>query len=156
VESEASINPALATLEVLVGTWEMELFGVSFLPDPDTRVPGFISFEWIERGAALVMRQGDAASWIIGRDDADEHFCVLYADARGVSRVYGMSLNQNTWKLWRRTPEFSQRFEAELSADRNVITGQWKKSFDGGQKWEHDFHVNYTRSSPRNHQPTAR
>jgi hypothetical protein len=155
VESVTSINPALVALEVFVGTWEMELCDASFLPHPDTKVQGLISFEWIERGAALAMRQGDAASWIIGRDDAGEDFCVLYADGRGVSRVYTMSLSQNTWKLWRRTPEFSQRFEAELSADRNVLAGQWKKSFDGGQTWEHDFNVNYTRSSPANRETTA-
>ena len=91
----------------------------------------------------------------MGRDDAGEGFCVLYADGRGVSRVYGMSCSQNTWKLWRRTPVFSQRFDAEVSADHNVFTGQWNKSFDGGQTWEHDFKVTCTRSSPANHEPTA-
>ena len=75
-------NPALAQLEFLVGTWEMELSEASFLPAPDARVHGSVTFDWIEEGAALVMRMGDAATptatWITGRDDAEPDYHVLY------------------------------------------------------------------------------
>ncbi len=87
-------NPALADLRFLVGAWDMELSEASFLPDPGAKVHGSVTFEWIEQGAALVMRMGDAAptaTWIFGRDDAEPGYHVLYADDRGVSRVYRMA-----------------------------------------------------------------
>ncbi len=40
------------------------------LPDPDAKMHGPVVFEWIEQGAALAMRMGDAATWIFGRDDS--------------------------------------------------------------------------------------
>lgn len=51
-------NPALSPLQFLVGAWDMELSGAAFLPDPDASVHGPVTFEWIEQGAALVMRMG--------------------------------------------------------------------------------------------------
>jgi hypothetical protein len=138
-------NPALADVQFLAGTWEMELSDASFLPDPDAKVNGSVTFEWIEHGAALVMRMGDAASWIIGRDDSEPDYQVLYADDRGVSRIYGMSFRDGSWRLWRDAPEFSQRFEAVVAADQAEINGAWKKSVDGGTTWEHDFKVRYCR-----------
>jgi hypothetical protein len=146
------INPALADLLFLVGGWEMELSAASFLPDPDAKVRAPATFEWIERGAALVMRMGDAATptatWIIGRDESEPDYHVLYADDRGVSRIYRMSFSDGTWRMWRDTPEFSQRFNVEANRERTQITGSWQKSLDGGATWEHDFNVSYTRVSP--------
>ena len=142
-------NPGLDQLRFLVGGWDMELSEASFLPDPGATLRGSVTFEWIERGAALVMRMGDAATptatWIIGRDDAEPGYHVLYADDRGVSRVYRMSLADGTWRIWRDNPEFSQRFEAEVSAGQSEIDGSWEKSADGGTTWEHDFTIRYTR-----------
>jgi hypothetical protein len=37
------------------------------------------------------------ATWIIGRNDAEPGYQVLYADDRGTSRVYRMSLGEGTW-----------------------------------------------------------
>jgi hypothetical protein len=141
-----SANPALAELRFLVGAWDMELSRASFLADPEAVVNGTVTFDWIEDGAALVMRMGDAATWIIGRDDSEPDYNVLFADDRGVSRVYRMSFKDQTWKLWRNTPEFSQRFEAEVSSDPTEIRGHWEKSLDGGTTWEHDFNVRYSRA----------
>jgi hypothetical protein len=145
----ATTNPALAHLRFLVGPWDMELSDASFLPDPDAKVHAPVIFEWIEQGAALVMRMGDAttptATWIIGRDESEADYRVLYADDRGVSRIYGMTLSESTWRMWRDTPEFSQRFDADVSADQTEITGTWRKSSDGGATWEHDFNVGYRR-----------
>ena len=145
-----TVNPALDELRFLVGGWDMELSEASFLPDPDAKLRGSVTFEWLEQGAALVMRMGGAtapgATWIIGRDDAEPDYQVLYADDRGISRVYQMSLGDGTWRIWRDAPEFFQRFEAEVSADRAEINGSWQKSVDGGTAWTHDFKVRYTRN----------
>jgi hypothetical protein len=142
-------NPALADLQFLAGAWDMELSEASFLPDPDAKMHGSVTFEWIEHGAALVMRMGSggtpAATWIIGRDEAEPDYSVLYADDRGVSRTYRMSLGDGFWRLWRDAPGFSQRFEAKIARGQAEINGSWQKSVDEGTTWEHDFTVRYRR-----------
>jgi hypothetical protein len=142
-------NPALADLQFLAGAWDMELSEASFLPDPDATVHGSVTFEWIEHGAALIMRMGSGgtptATWIIGRDEAEPDYNVLYADDRGVSRTYRMSLGDGFWRLWRDAPGFSQRFEAKIAPGRAEINGSWRKSVDEGTTWEHDFTVRYRR-----------
>ncbi len=144
------INPALKSLEILVGDWDMELSNGAFLPRPSDIVKGSMSFEWMEDGAYLVMRIGDKASnapwaiWLISRDESVPDYQVLYYDNRSVSRVYGMSFSDGVWKLWRNSPGFSQRYEGKISANGNVVTAHWDKSTDGSH-WEHDFDVKYTR-----------
>lgn len=147
-----AINPALADLQPLVGRWRMELYNAAFLPDRDTRVAGSLEVDWLEDGSALRMRQGDAeqpqaAVWIIGRDDNEPGYSVLYADNRGVSRIYRMSFEDGRWRMSRNTPEFSQRFEAQLLLDGGTIRGRWEKSADQGASWEHDFNVDYIRET---------
>lgn len=144
------INPALADLEPLVGRWRMELYNAAFLPAPDARAAGSLEVNWIADGSALVMRQGESASpsnavWIIGRDDSEPRYSVLYADDRGVSRVYRMSLEDADWQMWRDTPEFSQRFQAQLDPDARRIRGRWESSADQRATWEHDFNIDYIR-----------
>lgn len=113
-------NPALADLQFLAGPWDMELSDASFLPDHDAKVHGSVTFEWIAHVTALVMKMGDAATqgatWIIGRDDSGPDYLVRYADDRGVSRVYRMSLTEGSWRMWR---------------DKAEISGSWQKSVDG-------------------------
>ena len=145
-----TINPALADLAPLAGRWRMELYNAAFLPDPDARASGLIEIDWIENGSAVRMRQGDsehppAAVWIIGRDDSEADYLVLYADDRGVSRVYRMSFQDAHWGMWRDTPEFSQRFDAQLDPDGGAIRGRWEKSTDQRATWEHDFNLDYIR-----------
>ena len=45
--------------------------------------------------------------------------------------------------MWRDTPEFSQRFHAQLDPDARAIRGRWKQSPDQGATWEHDFNIDY-------------
>jgi hypothetical protein len=123
----------------------------SFLA-PDDVAHGHVNFEWIEEGALLVMRQSEqsgqppSARWAVGRDESGADYKVLYSDSRGVSRVYEMSFSEGLWRLWRTTPEFSQRFEGRVSPDGKTITSHWEKSFDG-TTWEHDFDITYSRPS---------
>ncbi|HXQ59287.1 MAG TPA: hypothetical protein VN799_04285 [Acidimicrobiales bacterium] len=143
-------NPSLAELGFLIGEWDLALSGASFLPDPDEVVHGRVDFSAIEDGRILVMRQGvessgpPAASWVMGRDDSKGEYTVLYADGRGVFRIYEMTLTEDSWRLWRNDPEFSQRFEATIGPDRASIEGRWEKRQAGGV-WEHDFDVTYSR-----------
>ena len=146
----AEQNPALKELAVLAGDWDMELSNASFLPDPSAIVMGKLSVEWRGWGAFLGLYMGSQpgdvpdATWLVGRDESLPDYVVLYYDNRQVSRVYGMSFADRTWKMWRSAPGFSQRFEGRLSADGDTITAHWEKSSDG-ENWEHDFDVRYSR-----------
>jgi hypothetical protein len=145
----------LASLEPLVGDWTLEaLIGGQSLSGAHA------SFEWIEGGSFLIQRADAelppetppefiAASpfptlSIIGLDDAFGSYSVLYADRRGVRRVYEMSFDGRVWKQWRNAPGFHQRSEATLSDDGRTITGRWEKSSDGTD-WELDFEYTYRR-----------
>ena len=84
------------------------------------------------------------AIWLISRDASTSDYIVLYYDARKISRVYEMSFSDSTWKIWRNSPGFSQRFEGTLGEESNLIEAYREKSNDG-LTWEHDFDVTYTR-----------
>jgi hypothetical protein len=76
---------------------------------------GTATFEWIEDGAFVLQRVADVPSpeadpdWvahspmpvtsIIGLDDTTLDYVMLYADARGVFRIYRMSLDDDSWQL---------------------------------------------------------
>jgi hypothetical protein len=146
-------NPSLEPLEVLVGRWDVEIRWSPELHEkvggPAT-VPSGVRFEWIEDGRFLLEHQGGddgspQARWLIGRDETSGVYSVLYADARGVSRVYQMSLDERVWRIWRSAPGFNQRFEGRLSADGRVIEARWERSADG-ESWEHDFDMKYVKA----------
>src|SRR6185437_1600880 len=96
---QANRSRALEALEPFVGAWTME---IRWSDDTHRLVGGPpvvaapVSFAWIEAGAFLVQRNvgggGAAARWAIGPDDSSGGYTALYADDRGVSRVYQMSL----------------------------------------------------------------
>ncbi len=143
-------NPALKSLEILIGEWEMELTNASFLPSKSDKVKGLSTFEAIENGGFLIERQGDIPlPWsrcVIGRDDSDQNYSVLYFDDRGVSRKYEMSFNDNVWKKWRKAPSFWQRFEGKISKNGKTIKAYWELSTDNGKNWKHDFDLTYKRT----------
>ena len=141
--SQPTPSPTLQGLEILLGTWEME---VPRFPG----VRGKATFAWPAEGAFLVHHSEvdhDAAPnaiMIIGGDQSDETYCVLYSDARGISRIYHMSLGAGVWKMWRDAPDFYQRFTGTFSDDGGTIRGYWESSADGST-WEHDFDLTYTK-----------
>jgi hypothetical protein len=86
---------------------------------------------------------GPGAITIIGSRPAGT-FQQNFFDNRGVQRVYQMSLDHGSWRLWRESPGFWQRFLGTLSADGQLIAGAWEKSPDG-HSWQHDFGLTYTK-----------
>jgi hypothetical protein len=151
-----ALNPSLKPLkplEVLSGRWDMEIRwspkSHKLVGGPAT-VRGATRFEWIEDGHFLVHHQGGTdgapdARWLMGRDETSGEYSVLYADARGVSRVYQMSFDDGVWRLWRKAPGFNQRFEGRLSTDSRTIEAHWQKSEDG-KTWELDFDLKYVKT----------
>jgi len=144
-------HPALARLDVLVGRWTVQ-------PKVEDAGTASIEFAWQDDGLFLHQRSDTdpmpASAWrenapssttaVIGLDDTDEEFTMLYADARGVHRVYRMTLADNVWKMWRNTPGFNQRFTATLNADGDTFDARWEMSQDG-QTWNLDFELAYLR-----------
>lgn len=147
-----STNPALAVLAPLVGDWTMKISWSEkthkLVGGPQT-IESPASFAWAADGSFVQQTAGRSgapvAHWMIGRDDASGAFSALYADSRGVSRLYEMSFADGLWKLWRSAPGFHQRFAGLLSADGKTIEGKWEKSEDGSN-WEKDFDLDYVRA----------
>ena len=142
----------LSDLEPLVGRWTVELTWsekTHRLVGGPPSVKGPARFEWTRDGYFIVLstggEAGPLAEWIIGRDDTSGAFAALYADSRGVSRIYEMSSAENVWKVWRAVPGFHQRFIGRISPDRRSIEACWQKSVDG-TIWENDFDLTYTKA----------
>ena len=144
-------NPTLKDLETLVGVWDMEITNARFLPNPSATVQGQVSFEWIEGGDFLVMRQGKRAVgspyavWLFGRDESADDYVALYCDDRRVSRIYRMRFSGSEWQQWREAPGLFHRFKGTVSKDGSRITASWEVSSDDGKHWEHDFDLTYRR-----------
>ena len=131
---QPTAEEALRELEPLVGEWTLE----ASWPD-GTQWPGGgrATFEWhasrahlVERTTAELPEAPDSIS-IIGCDAANGTYSQLYSDERGVCRIYGMSIGDGEWRLWREGEPFSQRFTATFSDDGNTITGRWAIAEDG-------------------------
>jgi hypothetical protein len=105
-------------LERLVGTWEFEPF-----VEGRSMVRGRATFEWIEDGAFLLERWH--ADWtdpgwvenapmstqsLMGFDDTTFEVTQLYADDRGVFRIYHGSVTDDQWRLERAASDFRQPF----------------------------------------------
>jgi len=146
--NEASIpNTALSDLAPLVGEWTT----VGTHPMvPGKTFHGKTSFSWIEGGAFLVMHsqidEPDIPSGIavFGSDDDSDVFFMLYFDERGVSRKYETTLRDGTWKWWRNSPKFSQRFSGRIVDNGQTIISEGELSRDG-KRWEGDLRLTYTR-----------
>lgn len=146
-QKAAMPNPALQPFSVFVGDWKTT-GKHPYLPD-DTLL-GRASFEWLEGGAFLMMHAEidhpdvpDTVA-IFGSDNKTGECFMLTFDERGVSRKYMTSLQDNVWKWWRNTPEFSQRFTATITDGGNTIIGTGEMSNNGAQ-WEKDLDLIYTR-----------
>ena len=147
-QQTAKPNPVIERLALLVGEWNTEIF----MPiDPPIVTGGKTSIEWLEQGPFLLQRGSvehpdfPTGIAIIGSDDSNETYSMLYFDSRGISRIYEMSLSSEVWQLRREAPEFSQRFTGTFSDDGNTITGYWERSSDGS-KWELDFNLTYRKA----------
>jgi len=151
--NERKIAASAPSLGILIGTWEFES-----TVDGRFMGRGSATFEWIEDGAFVRQHAEDLPSpdadpeWtahsplpmtsLIGFDDTTLEHAMLYADARGVFRIYRMSVSSDSWRLWRAAPGFHQRFIGAVRDHGRTIEGRWESSPDGSA-WEPDFDMMY-------------
>jgi len=143
-------------LKPLLGMWDMTATVAG-----KVTMRGWTSFAWADDGEFLIQRAdadppGDDVpqEWItngpfpttsiIGYDDSSRTFSMLYSDARGILRVYGLNLDAGQWRIWRAAEGFNQRFTGNFSPDGKRIAAYWEKSGDG-HSWSRDFDLTYTR-----------
>jgi hypothetical protein len=142
--------------EPLIGRWH----GEGTMPiDPPMKISVEAAVEWL--GEFVVFRSvsepadvPDSIS-VIGGAPGGEPQPMHYFDSRGVKRLFLMTLEGSTWKIWRAPgedwngpdgPGFNQRFMGEISSDGNTIEGRWERGMgDEGDQWELDFPLTYLR-----------
>lgn len=140
-------NPLLTAFAFLIGEWQTtgthpQLPGKTF--------HGLTSFAWAEGGAFLIMRSEidepeiPSGVALIGSDDGDHSYVMIYFDERGVSRHYQVTISDDEM-IWNRDdPKLAQcmTFTREDGGDRIVCKG--RMSEDGGA-WKDDLSLTYTR-----------
>lgn len=138
-------NPELEAFDRLVGEWTFE---ATHPMVPGTVVNGRMTYEWLEGERFLIQRSSndhpdfpDSIS-VIGF--ASEELTAHYFDSRGVFRIYRIAMEDDTLRMWRDEPGFSQRSEAKLSRDGRTLalTGQLSRD---DETWEEDLSTTYTR-----------
>lgn len=136
-----------APLDVLVGEWTVQV-------DMPGAPPARAVHAWDLDGAVLTTRteapvaEVPNSRTIIAR--SGDGWLQHYFDSRGVVRLYRMTLDDGVWTLLRTEPDFSpldfaQRFVGTVSPDGTTIDARWETSEDGGETWELDFPLVYTR-----------
>ena len=130
----------------LIGTWKIEgrfVGGDEVLP-----VKGTVTFRWLVKDALVVMRTrmkvAPASVAVLGADDNQNSFTMLYSDDRGVVRRMEMTLTASRWTLIRRQPGFWQRSVARIASNGRSMNVTWEKSADG-RRWVKDFELKYTK-----------
>ncbi|WP_339212442.1 hypothetical protein [Ornithinibacillus sp. FSL M8-0202] len=95
------------------------------------------------------MKQSEfpSSTIVYNYDSNTGNYVQHYFDSRGVTRLYHMSLENDIWKLWRDTADFSpfdfyQRFVGRINETGDSIKSTWEKS-DDGLNWNHDFRLVY-------------
>lgn len=137
---------ALAALEPLIGEWTAEFWRPS-----GERWPGGgrSTFAWHPSKAHLVwtsevdLPEAPASTSIIGCDAANGTYSMLYADERGVSRTYDLTIDETGWTLSREGEPFAQQCVVEFADDGNTMEGHWDRWDD--DMFAHDFTVVYRR-----------
>lgn len=149
-------------LEVFIGDWNMAVTnggeGWPELPPVEEQLAAgaaTVSWEWMDGKEFLVQRwsapdPGPDGLAVIGPDSGREGgYMQHYFDQRGVARIYQMSFESGTWKLWRDEEDFSpldfsQRWTASFADDGSRIEGTWEINQTG--EWRRDFDAIYQRA----------
>ena len=149
--AEDARKTALAQLNPFVGEWKME---VAF-PVAGPGGAATTTFEWMPGEQFLVQSwqvpipEAPDGLAVYGYDEGRETLLQHYFDERGLARIYEMTIEGRSWKLERKTGDFSpldfsQRFTGTFSEDGNTIEGTWEIAHDHAT-YEKDFDITYRR-----------
>ena len=152
--------PLLEPFDRFVGSWTTEMTHPAM---PGVVVHGTVVLDWMEGERFLIHRaRTDHADFpdslsIIGDTEHDRvdntapaagpvepALSMHYFDSRGVFRLYQVSADHQTWRIWRDAPGFSQRFTATLIDGGNTIAGLWQLRQDDN-RWDDDLKITYRR-----------
>jgi hypothetical protein len=137
-------DPALAPLDVLIGTWTTEAKHRLV----DEVVHGTVTNEWLEGGRFLVQRSRTDderfpdGMFVIGPPEEGDGLVAEYFDSRGVRRTYQVSVDDGVLRMVREAPGFDQCLTAKLAPD--VYEGEAEYAETPGD-WQHDMKVVYRR-----------
>ena len=153
-------SPLLKPLARLVGSWTTEAPHPAM---PGVIVHGTVAVEWREGKQFLLHRARtdhadfpDALS-VIGDDERDRaddavptrdrgetRLSMHYFDSRGVFRLYQVSADEKSWRFWRDSPGFSQRFTGTFADGGDTIVGVSRlRTTD--DRWNDDLKITYRR-----------
>ncbi len=133
-QQPAEPNPALDSLDVMVGTWDLR--GRESGPDED--IHGQLVFEWMEGGFYLVQRVdiehvGRRIKGIeyIGYDESNENLKSYFfgntgpGPFGGVALEYVWEVSDDALTIWGGFVGSPASFKGKFSEDGNTIAGGW-------------------------------
>ena len=128
-------NPALKSLDVMVGTWELK----GRESGPDGEIHGQLAFEWLEGGFYLVQHVdidyiGRKITGVeyIGYDESNQQLKSYFFSNQGpgpfggVALEYVWEVGDDTLTIWGGYIGSPAGFKGKFSQDRNSITGRWE------------------------------
>jgi hypothetical protein len=115
-------NPALRSLDVMVGTWELK----GRESGPEGEIHGRPTFAWMEDGFYLVQHVD------IGYDEENDNLRSYFFGNEGpgpfgqVALEYVWDVGDDTFTIWGGEVGSLASFKGRFSDDRNTITGRWE------------------------------
>lgn len=141
-------NVLLEPFAFLIGDWRTT--GTHPMV-PNKTFHGRTSFAWAEGGAFLVMHSEidepeiPSGVALIGSDDGEHSYVMIYFDERGVSRHYQVAINDEEM-IWKRDDEkLSQCMTFTREDDDAKLVCKGRMSERGGV-WRDDLSLVYTRA----------
>jgi hypothetical protein len=133
-------NPALNSLDVMVGTWELK----GRESGPVGEIHGRPTFEWMEGGFYLVQHvdidyigHTIVGTEYIGYDEQNDNLRSYFFSNEGpgpfgrVALEYVWEVGEDTFTIWGGEVGSPASFKGRFSDDRNKISGRWE--YPGGR-----------------------
>ena len=133
-------NPALKSLDVMVGTWELK----GRESGPDGEIHGRPAFEWMEGGFYLVQHvdidyigHRIVGTEYIGYDEENDNLRSYFFSNEGsgpfgrVALEYVWVVGEDTFTIWGGEVGSPASFQGRFSDDRNTISGRWERPGGG-------------------------
>jgi Protein of unknown function (DUF1579) len=128
-------NPALESLDVMVGTWNLK----GRESGPDGEIHGQVTFEWMEGGFYLVQRvemdhigQKITGVEYVGYDESNGVLKSYFfsnggpGPFGGVALEYVWDVGDDTLTIWGGYVGSPANFKGKFGDDRNTVTGRWE------------------------------